>query len=171
MIATSGQAKVAYDVTGGGNDDRPPVSLVRGPITVCRPSCGCHERRADHPPSARLLGATSTRYAAARSAAGLPAGSAGTRPAGWPAGSAGTRPAGWPAGCSGCQRVTVSPVGFPPSGDRLASQLVSSEQSSRTNGGGELHRAERQGKLTRGGRWRHRNAVVESPAYRSAASS
>lgn len=34
MIATSGQAKVAYDVTGGGNDDRPPVSLARGPITV-----------------------------------------------------------------------------------------------------------------------------------------
>jgi hypothetical protein len=34
VIATSGQAKVAYDVTGGGNDDRPPVSLVRGPITV-----------------------------------------------------------------------------------------------------------------------------------------
>jgi hypothetical protein len=28
------QAKVAYDVAGGGNDDRPPVSLARGPITV-----------------------------------------------------------------------------------------------------------------------------------------
>jgi hypothetical protein len=26
--------EVAYDVTGGGNDDRPPVSLARGPITV-----------------------------------------------------------------------------------------------------------------------------------------
>lgn len=25
---------MAYDVTGGGNDDRPPVSLARGPITV-----------------------------------------------------------------------------------------------------------------------------------------
>lgn len=40
MIATSGQAKVAYDVTGGGNDDRPPVSLARGPITVLSADLG-----------------------------------------------------------------------------------------------------------------------------------
>jgi pimeloyl-ACP methyl ester carboxylesterase len=33
VIATSGQAKVAYDVTGGGKDDRPPVLLFHAGVT------------------------------------------------------------------------------------------------------------------------------------------
>ena len=37
MIAAFGQAKVAYDVTGGGNDDRPPVLLLHAGVTD-RPS-------------------------------------------------------------------------------------------------------------------------------------
>ena len=32
MIATSGQAKVTYDVTGGGKDDRPPVLLLHAGV-------------------------------------------------------------------------------------------------------------------------------------------
>jgi pimeloyl-ACP methyl ester carboxylesterase len=33
VIASSGQAKVAYDVTGGGNDGRPPVLLFHAGVT------------------------------------------------------------------------------------------------------------------------------------------
>jgi pimeloyl-ACP methyl ester carboxylesterase len=33
VIATSGQAKVAYDVTDGRNDDRPPVLLFHAGVT------------------------------------------------------------------------------------------------------------------------------------------
>ena len=161
MIATSGQAKVAYDVTGGGNDDRPPVSLARGPITVLsadlRVAAVSVERIIR-----RLL------VYEGRRQPGTPRQG---RPPGCPPGLRESDRQVGPPAVRVASELAVSPVWFPPSGDRLASQLVSSEQSSRTNGGGELHRAERQGKLTRGGRWRHRNVVVESPAYRSAASS